>query len=263
MDVQDLVPQIEGLGLSNKEARVYLACLGLEMASVQGIADEAAVKRVTTYVILEGLMALGLVSQNIKGKKTYFVPEDPSRLETLLRRRSDELSEQNKSLKEMLPKLEALRNTQRDLPEVKYYSGVESVRGLLTEFLAASRGSANEILSINNSDELTKFLPEHETGPKQANHPLWGSKNRVVYTSEHGPRPSLRTQDQMRGARYVPFAHYPLSGNVAIAGDTLVMTTMVGKTPIGVKIRNAEMGKAMAAIFEMTWEYSGTFNKPT
>ncbi len=261
MDVQDLVPQIEGLGLSNKEARVYLACLGLEMASVQAIADEAAVKRVTTYVILEGLMALGLVSQSVKGKKTYFVPEAPSRLERLLRRRSDELMEQTKSLKDMLPKLETLKNTQQDLPEVKYYSGVESVRGLLTEFSTASRGSADEIVFLNNVDELNKFLPEHSVDRAGVGHPLWGTNNRVIYTSSKGPLPIASKVDKLRVARYVPYDRYPLSGNVAVSGDTLVMVAMAGKTPIGVKIRNKEMGRAMAVIFEMTWDYTESLER--
>ena len=258
MEVQDLVLHIEKLGLSNKEARVYLACLSLEMASVQTIADEAAIKRVTAYVILESLMVLGLVRQSVKGKKTMFAAEDPAQLEILLRRRADELSEQSANLRQMLPKLKAMRSTSKDLPEVKYYTGVESVRGLMDEFFRVSRGAGREVLSLNNVDELNQFFPEHSVGQSDTNHPLRGMKNRVVYTCASGPLPINRSENQVRSLRYVPYEKYPVSGNMAIAGDMLVIVTMVGKAPIGVKIHNAEMGKAMKVIFEMVWDYTAT-----
>src|SRR4051812_25054594 len=80
----ELIASIEDLGLSQKEARVYLANLMLGPATVQKIADQSGIKRVTTYVILESLNNLGLVSQSTKGKKTYFVAEEPSHLRRLL-----------------------------------------------------------------------------------------------------------------------------------------------------------------------------------
>jgi sugar-specific transcriptional regulator TrmB len=49
---EELIGQIEELGLSNKEARVYVANLMLGPAGVQQIADASGIKRVTTYVIL-------------------------------------------------------------------------------------------------------------------------------------------------------------------------------------------------------------------
>ena len=107
--MHDLVTQIEDLGLSNKETKVYLACLQLGAASVQSIADSAAIKRVTAYVILEALGALGLITRLVKAKKTYFMAEDPIKLEGLLKRRADDLVEQQANLKALLPRLIELR----------------------------------------------------------------------------------------------------------------------------------------------------------
>ncbi|MCX6800540.1 MAG: hypothetical protein NT091_05345 [Candidatus Falkowbacteria bacterium] len=46
---------LEQLGFSKKEASVYLASLELGASSVQKIAEQAQVNRVTTYVIIEGI----------------------------------------------------------------------------------------------------------------------------------------------------------------------------------------------------------------
>jgi sugar-specific transcriptional regulator TrmB len=116
MNDQLLISHVEELGLSNKEARVYLASLGLGPASVQKIADEAGIKRVTTYVILESLVGLGLVSQTVKGKKTYFVAEDPVNLERLIERRRQELKEQKQNFDHILPELQNLKMQPKDSP---------------------------------------------------------------------------------------------------------------------------------------------------
>jgi sugar-specific transcriptional regulator TrmB len=79
-------------------------------SGVQLISDQSGIKRVTSYVILESLVGLGLVSQSVKGKKTLFVAEDPTNLERLLQRRQDELGEQQQNLKLLLPKLSTLRS---------------------------------------------------------------------------------------------------------------------------------------------------------
>jgi sugar-specific transcriptional regulator TrmB len=65
------------LGLSEKEAAVYLATLELGEDTALNIAEKSQVNRTTTYVILEKLMKLGLASTVERGKKTVFVAEDP------------------------------------------------------------------------------------------------------------------------------------------------------------------------------------------
>src|SRR6266699_2317106 len=103
MNDQQLISHVEELGLSNKEARVYLASLALGPSPVQKIADDSGIKRVTTYVILESLVGLGLVSQTSKGKKTYFIAEDPINLERLLDKREQEIQDQKHNFSQILP----------------------------------------------------------------------------------------------------------------------------------------------------------------
>ena len=54
--------KLQELGLSEKEARVYLALFELGPSVVSGLAKKAGINRSTTYVILETLAKRGLVS---------------------------------------------------------------------------------------------------------------------------------------------------------------------------------------------------------
>ena len=71
---------LEQLGLNEKEAKVYLACLQLGKAAVLLIAKKAALKRPNTYLILEALSAKKLISIVIEGKKKYYTAESPTKL---------------------------------------------------------------------------------------------------------------------------------------------------------------------------------------
>ena len=54
------IQDLQQIGLTEKEAKVYLAALELGEKAVQVIAQKAGVNRATTYFILESLIEKGL-----------------------------------------------------------------------------------------------------------------------------------------------------------------------------------------------------------
>ncbi len=76
--------QLRKIGLSDKEAKVYLAALELGKATVQEIAVKANVNRTTTYVAIEGLTEKELMSEYLENHKRFFIAEDPSKLDDIL-----------------------------------------------------------------------------------------------------------------------------------------------------------------------------------
>lgn len=71
---------IEQLGYTAKEARVYIATLGLGEAHVTDIAVRAALPRTTVQSTLEKLSTEGLVSSYVQRRYTYWTAEHPERL---------------------------------------------------------------------------------------------------------------------------------------------------------------------------------------
>ena len=74
-----MLNELKKFGLSEKEARVYLAALELGQASVQDIAKKSAVNRATTYLMIESLEKRGLMYKLIKNKKKLFAADTPER----------------------------------------------------------------------------------------------------------------------------------------------------------------------------------------
>jgi len=81
---EQLEKDLQQIGLSEKEAKVYLASLELGPSTAQTIAAKATVNRPTTYVMIESLIKRGLMSSFQKGKKRFFVAGKPTQLLYLL-----------------------------------------------------------------------------------------------------------------------------------------------------------------------------------
>jgi len=66
------IESLINLGLSKKEAKIYLALFTLKKASVWHISKKAKIKRPTAYQVLESLESKGLISSTLyRGVKDY------------------------------------------------------------------------------------------------------------------------------------------------------------------------------------------------
>lgn len=257
----ELISHIEELGLSNKEARVYVACLKIGPSAVQRIADQSGIKRVTTYVILESLVGMGMVSQSIKGKKTYFVAEDPSNLKRLLEKREKELIGQKASFAKILPQLQGLKTVPKELPEVKFYDGQDGVLSLFRGFYSDYQGALKDIYAFSNIDQVHEFYPERALGKANPDRMQHDIRSHIIYTSQQGPIYKHSDKLANRESRFIPLEKYFLTGEVDIIGDYVVLISFTGSRPIGVTIRNSDMAAGMKAIFDMCWIMAEQFNK--
>ena len=60
---------LEEIGLSEKEAKIYLALLQVDSALISDLAEKTKINRTTVYPVLESLAKKGLVSELQEGKK--------------------------------------------------------------------------------------------------------------------------------------------------------------------------------------------------
>lgn len=100
------------LGFTDKEAKVYVAALELGPAPMQKIAERAGVKRATTYVMVEMLMARGLMTEKVNGKRAVFVAEGPHKLHEVLENERKAIEAKKEVVNEVLPGLLKLLPTE-------------------------------------------------------------------------------------------------------------------------------------------------------
>ncbi len=121
------------LGLSENEARVYVAVLQLGQSDAAGVARLAEVKRPTTYLALENLVKQGLVSEVANQKRKIFKAEDLDRLTKLTRKMRHKVIEAEIELEQLLPGLRAIQKKLIRPPKVTFYQGIEGVKIIAEE----------------------------------------------------------------------------------------------------------------------------------
>ena len=246
---QALEREIEKLGLSEKEAKVYLAALELGPHPVQDIARKAGVNRATTYVMIEVLTQRGLMTSLERGKKRLFNAEPPDRLLSLIRVKERELQEQEREFSQALPELRAILAASSERPRVRFFEGPEGLRAIREEILAAD---AKEMWTALDANEVARVLSPQEDAEFARRLREKGVQGCQLYVG-------ARTADELQRAhphwqfRNVPADRCPITGEITVFGNKIFAFTVHGKL-IGAVIESEELAKTLRSVFKLAWE---------
>lgn len=114
----DLADKLSNIGLTSKEAQIYLALLTIGQGTAYQVAQHCEVKKPTVYVILEELRKKGLVLKVPHAKKALFAAAD---IGEYLHDKENKLS----SVRSILPALHLLGQTPS--PSVYSFSGIRGI----------------------------------------------------------------------------------------------------------------------------------------
>jgi sugar-specific transcriptional regulator TrmB len=155
-----VVNELLNLGLTEKEAEVYLATLQLGQATVQNIAKKAEINRTTAYTHIKSLIARGLLSCADKFGKPYYIAEKPEKFKYLFEQQERDFLKKKETINRLLPELEALYNLAADGSSIRLYKDED--RDILNKEVFSD--TYEEICGIFNATAFPEKLnPEHMT----------------------------------------------------------------------------------------------------
>jgi sugar-specific transcriptional regulator TrmB len=244
-----MLTELKNIGLSDREARVYLAMLELGPAAVLDIAAKSGVNRPTTYMQLEALKKKGLVSTQTRGKKQLFIAESPSQIEHLLAIEEKRLEQKRDELKKILPELSAMFNLGEEKPVVRYFEGREGLLAMQEEFLKTKEKS---ILAISSVDDVLRIFPKHidTYTPRRIKK---GIHSRLIYTSKNGELFPRTDKKLLRETKFLPPQELPFSADITIYGRNIAISSLKGKIG-GTVITDSEIANFFKGIFALLWD---------
>jgi len=244
--MDDLKTSLLEVGLSPKEADVYLAMLELGPSSVQDISKKAGVNRTTTYVMLEGLQRHGLMSSFEKGKKILFVAENPQRLVSLIADRLSKEAAKRDRLESFMPRLLAIFNAIQDKPKVRFFEGEEALDQIRME-MADTR---DRIWEVYAADELsTSIAPRHNEQRIELTKEV--HSGRVLIAIKPGSIPLYFDRRNIE-ARLMDFNAYPFSGSITVAENKMCIITSKSRG-MGIVVESKEISDIFRAMYEAVW----------
>lgn len=243
-----MLEYLKNIGLSDNEAKVYLAMLELGPSPVVEIARKAEINRPTAYVQIESLKKKGLVSTQTKGKKHLFIAESPARLEFYLDSELKDVEHKKEELNKIIPDLEKLYASVGSRPQVRFFEGKEGLKSIMDILL---KSGASEITSISSLDSMLKVFPKHleEYSPERVKK---GIRSRFIYSCSGGPVLKESDERMLRESRFIPSNKMPFSSDITVFDDYVSIISFEGKIS-GVLIEHPEIAKSFNQFFEFMW----------
>lgn len=242
--------QLEELGLSTNEVKVYTASLELGAATAQQLAAKAAVVRPTAYVAIGGLVKRGLMSSHTRGKKQFFQGEKPEVLLGFIENEKKRITTNEQKLKALIPRLHALVSTTGSRPDIGFYEGME---GLETMRSVLFTGKATELLVVGSPEKYVDSIPEESS----AVHNVRLERSRIkikqiVLYKDKKPKPGVKGSVW----RYLKVGKLE-SGEAAIFGDYVALIVYLDK-PYGFLIKSKEISQVLRRLFICAWGNANT-----
>ncbi len=139
-----MIEQLEQIGLSNAEAKVYLAMLKLGESKTGQIIEKTSLQSSTVYHVLGSLLEKGVVSFILKGKVKYYRAESPSIFVHFL-------EDKKRKLNDLMPQLKDMEEESKSPQSAKVYKGM---KGLQTAF-------ADVLITLKKGEEYCFFQAHH------------------------------------------------------------------------------------------------------
>lgn len=235
---------LQNIGLSDKEAKIYLALLELGEALPSTIARRTGVKRPTTYVVLEQLQKQGLVSYAKKGRTTYYQALNPHSL----------LEKQYKTyhaLEESLPDLLALHHQYTVTPQMRIFEGKEGLIRIMEDTLISTTDlHVWADTGLATTGILKDYYPSY-IKKKIANN-LW--VRGVVCDEEVGRNFAEKGKEELRELYFVPRDKFPFKNEIIIYEDKVAI--IAHEDRVGVILQNKNIADTQRSIHLLTFEYA-------
>ena len=245
--MQHLVASLQSLGLTEKEARVYLALLQLGSATPYQIAKRADIKRPTAYVIAEELVEKNIIIQTPGEEPRKYIARTP---ESVLEDHEARID----SVRQMLPELKSLQKESGGKPNVLYFEGVNGVQQAM-EFRKKEL-EGKEVVGFfasgaDISPEMNQIFFDYNEYRKRHNIRLRG-----VTVDDPSVMPYVeqfaKEKPELDVLKLLPKGLYSARVSLEVCGEFSRIILM--ESAQALIIDSPKFAEAMRQIFEMVWD---------
>lgn len=245
MNIQGI---LENIGMSEKEAQVYLALLELGEALPSTLARRANVKRPTVYAVLEQLSQRGLVSSCKKAGNTYFQGISPHFL-------LEQQYQKTQTLEHALPELLALKSKFAVQPQVVFFEGQKGLIQIMEDTLTSS----TELLCWADAELITSSLAEYYPTyiRKKVERKLW--VRAIVCDDPTAVVFQQKGKKELREIYRIPKDEFPFQNEINIYDDKVAIISHADQ--VGVIIQNKNIADTQRSIFQFAFKYAKLVGK--
>lgn len=238
---------LEKIGLSDKEAKTYLALLELGPSRVSTLAKKTKIERTTSYGILSKLKDRGLISSTTIGRRFEFQSLDPRLLPQYIERLQKEMDQYKTDLKHALPQFEDLRRPYGKFPKIEFFEGIEGLKQAYEDTLENNK--EKRLYDLTGTDAVFDLLGKDWVEYYVRKRARLGI--RVIDVAPDTPvsrESQKRDVELLRLTKLIP-PKYIFDSEIDIYNDKVGIFSYSKDHPIAVLIQDENIAKTMKQIF--------------
>lgn len=233
------------LGLTEKEAVLYLSALKTGPTTAQTLALESGLKRATIYGLLDSLTSKGLLHTEIKGVRKLFVVESPEKLASLLEKKKQVLTTIMPSL------VQDYLHTSSTANSIKMYHGLSGIKLIYDQILDTLK-EGDDYFVISDQSKWYALDPDYfETFIKKR-----ATLNLIVklilQDSEHGRIYQVNEEQYRQKIKFLP-KNMNLNINMVIYAQNVLLVQTV-EPFLAILIENPNVAAMNKVLFNTIWE---------
>lgn len=249
-----LETQIKKLGLSDKQATVYLAALELGPSPAQRLSRRVKIARGTTYLVLDSLINRGLISKGTVDRRTVFTAEPPEKLLQFIEVEELALRQKQQEVINLMPKLHAVTRKADNKPWVEYFDGVEGLKTIRQKMLRQSNSKeiwygftpVDHLLNVFGTSEFSYINQRRAKG----------IRSKVIFTTTSQSLKDQLLKEQREGfleRKFIDPAVYNSQSGMSMFGSRIAIGNYTDQ-PSGVIIESESLANMFRSFFELLWQ---------
>lgn len=246
------------IGLSDKEATLYMTLLRHGTQAISFIAKKANFNRGTAYVILHNLLAKGLVTESTKTKVQYFTAIEPRYLVRYLEHRQKEIATQKEKVEAMMGQLTAIQNPLSAKPKIQFFDGIEGARFVLEDTLTAKEKTLCAFLSIFDMSAFigADFFNDYTTQRIKKGYTLHAirtqEKDQQAFAADIHAKRYVTSKKEKREIRHMPATtSFPITTYIY---DNKIAIISSREENFALRIESRELAQLQKQLFLFIWQ---------
>jgi len=237
---------LEKIGLTEGESKVYLALLKIGASTIGNIIKEAQVSNSKIYDILNRLNKKGLIGVSLINNVKNFEAKHPTILRELIAKKEEEI----RHIKNELPRLEGIYNSSEKPQEAEILQGIRGIKNFTEMILdTLENGDTFYILGTpkESIDVLGAYFQEWHVRRAQK-----GIKCKILFNEDVRERAKKRKRTPLTEVRLLP--NHVVIPTVVDIGKEYVATLIFGESPLCIIIKNKKVYESYVTYFNMLWK---------
>lgn len=240
------------LGLTENEAKIYLAALGMKPFTAGDMATQTKIKRPTTYVALESLIKLGLITEDYANKRKIFRAERPKALEKLTKKMRRKTINAEILVERLIPSLNTIPVLGIEEPKLLFYEGISAIKNVLLDVAASKHswywfGASKKMIEKIAPEDLKEILEEGRKLRWRA----WLPKIKFITDNGILDLPMFKKKFPSREIKILK-QNITASSAMVIYEDKLMVLNF--NHPFAVVIKSAEVAEIVTLMYNLIWD---------